>query len=86
VPSHSVTQGLGTILRARHLVMLAFGAAKAPVVQAAIEGPLTASVPASVVQMHPHVTIVLDEAAASQLRNADYYRDAYANKPTWQGL
>ncbi|HOA87638.1 MAG: glucosamine-6-phosphate deaminase [Microbacteriaceae bacterium] len=86
VPSHSITQGLGTILRARHLVLLAFGSAKAAVVQAAIEGPLTASIPASVLQMHPHVTIVVDEAAAGQLRNAEYYRYAYANKPAWQGL
>lgn len=86
VPSHSVTQGLGTILRARHLIMIAFGAAKAEVIRAAVEGPLTASLPASVLQMHPHVTIVVDEAAASALQNAEYYRDAYANKPTWQGL
>lgn len=86
VPSHSVTMGMGTIMRARHLVLLAFGPAKARAIQAAVEGPLTATVPGSVVQLHPHVTVVVDEAAAAELKNAEYYRYAYANKPVWQGL
>jgi glucosamine-6-phosphate deaminase len=86
VPRHCITQGLGTILRARHLVLLAFGEAKAAAVAGAVEGPLTASLPGSAIQLHPHVTVVVDEAAASQLRFADYYRDAFANKPPWQGL
>ncbi len=86
VPRHCITQGLGTILRARHLVLLAFGAGKAEAVAAAIEGPLTAWLPASAIQLHPHVTVVIDEAAASALKGADYYRYAFANKPEWQGL
>ena len=86
VPTHSVTQGLGTILRARHLVLLAFGERKAEAVAGAVEGPLTASLPASAIQLHPHATVVVDEAAASVLRFADYYREAYASKPAWQGL
>jgi glucosamine-6-phosphate deaminase len=86
VPQHCITQGLGTILRARHLVMLAFGEGKAAAVAAALEGPVSAMVPGSAVQLHPHVTVVLDEAAASQLKLADYYRYTYANKPAWQGL
>ncbi|WP_404431595.1 glucosamine-6-phosphate deaminase [Microbacterium lacus] len=86
VPRHCITQGLGTILRARHLVLLAFGAGKAEAVAAAIEGPLTAWLPASAIQLHPHVTVVVDEAAASTLKGADYYRYALANKPEWQGL
>lgn len=80
VPTHCITQGLGTILRARHLVLLAFGSGKAPAVAAAIEGPVSASVPGSVIQLHPHVTVVLDEEAASALSNADYYRHAWANR------
>ena len=44
------------------------------------------SLPGSAIQLHPHVTVVIDEAAASQLEHADYYRYAFANKPTWQGL
>ena len=86
VPRHCITQGLGTILRARHLVLLAFGEGKAAAVAAAIEGPLTASLPGSALQLHPHATVILDEAAASRLRLADYYRYAFANKPSWQGL
>ena len=86
VPRHCVTQGLGTILRAKHIVLLAFGAGKARAVAAAVEGALTATVPGSVVQLHEHATIVVDEEAAAELANADYYRYTYENKPAWQGL
>jgi len=86
VPRHCITQGLGTILRARHLVLLAFGAAKAEAVAAAVEGPVTASCPGSAIQLHPRVSVLLDEPAASALRFADYYRQAWADKPAWQGL
>ena len=86
VPRHCITQGLGTILRARHLVLLAFGTGKAQAVAGAVEGPVTASLPASAIQLHPHATVVLDDAAASDLRFGEYYRYAFANKPAWQGL
>lgn len=86
VPTHCITQGLGTILDARHLVLLAFGEAKADAIAGALEGPVSASNPGSAVQLHPHVTVIVDEAAASQLRLADYYRHAWANKPGWQGI
>lgn len=84
VPTHCVTQGVGTILRARHLVLLAFGAEKAEAVAGAVEGPVTASNPGSAIQLHPTVTVLVDEDAAARLANADYYRHAYANKPEWQ--
>ncbi|MCS5718282.1 glucosamine-6-phosphate deaminase [Herbiconiux sp. CPCC 205763] len=83
VPIHSITQGLGTILRAKRLVLLAFGAAKAHAIAAAVEGPLTASVPASAIQLHPRASVVVDEEAASMLLELDYYLDAFSNKPTW---
>lgn len=86
VPMHCVTQGLGTILRARHLVLLAFGEGKADAVAAAVEGPVTASMPGSAIQLHGSVTVVLDEAAASALAHGDYYRWAQRHKPAWQGL
>lgn len=86
VPRHVLTQGLGTILDARHLVLLATGAGKAEAVAAALEGPLSASCPASVLQLHPHVTVLLDEGAASRLQRAAYYREVYASKPDWQHL
>jgi len=86
VPRHVLTQGLGTIAAARHLLLLATGSAKAEAVAAAVEGPLTASCPASILQEHPHATVLLDEAAASGLSRADHYREVYALKPDWQGL
>ena len=86
VPRHCITQGLGTILRARHLVLLAFGEGKAEAVAGALEGPVSAMLPGSAIQLHPHATVVVDEAAASRLRLADYYRYTWDNKPDWQGL
>ena len=80
VPMHCVTQGLGTFLRARHLVLLAFGAAKARALAGAVEGPLTASLPGSAIQLHPRVTVIVDEAAAAELKFADYYRYAWAHR------
>lgn len=86
VPMHCITQGLGTILEAGHLFLLAFGEGKAAAVAGAVEGPVTSSLPGSAIQLHPHATVVIDEAAASRLAHADYYRYAFANKPDWQGL
>jgi glucosamine-6-phosphate deaminase len=86
VPRHCITQGLGTILRARHLVLLAFGEGKAQAVADAVEGPLSAILPGSAIQLHQHATVVVDEAAASKLKLADYYRYTFANKPAWQGI
>lgn len=86
VPVNCITQGLGTIRRAKHLILLAFGEAKAEAIAAAVEGAVTASAPGSAIQLHPHVTVFVDEAAASRLANADYYRYAWANKPEWEAL
>ena len=80
VPRHCLTQGLGTILDARELVLLAFGETKAEAVAGAVEGPVSAGLPASVIQLHPEVTVLVDEAAASRLRYADYYRAAWENR------
>lgn len=86
VPRHVVTQGVGTILDARHLVLLAFGVAKAEAVARAVEGPVTAMVPGSALQLHPHATVVVDEPAAARLSLAAFYRETWAYKPSWQGL
>lgn len=86
VPRHAVTQGLGTILRAGHLLLVATGAGKAAAIAAAVEGPLSASCPASVLQLHPRATVLLDREAASALSRLDYYREVYAGKSSWQGL
>jgi glucosamine-6-phosphate deaminase len=86
VPNHVLTQGLGTILEARHLLLIATGEGKAGAVAASVEGPVSASCPASVLQLHPHATVLLDQAAASRLDRLAYYREVYAAKPAWQGL
>ncbi len=86
VPRHVLTQGLGTISEARHLVLVATGRRKAEAVHQLVEGPVSAMWPASVLQMHPHVTVLVDEAAAGRLQLADYYRETWAAKPAWQGL
>lgn len=86
VPIHCITQGIGTILKARHLFLLAFGESKADALAASIEGPVTASCTGSAIQLHPRATVIADEAAAAKFDNAEYYRFAAANKPDWQGL
>ncbi|MGO4230749.1 glucosamine-6-phosphate deaminase [Arthrobacter sp. YAF34] len=86
VPHHVLTQGLGTILDARHVLLVATGAQKAQAVRDLAEGPVAAICPASVLQLHRHASILVDEAAASSLRLADYYRHSYDHKPAWQGL
>jgi glucosamine-6-phosphate deaminase len=86
VPDHVLTQGLGTIREARHLLLLAMGEAKAEAIAAAVEGPVAAICPASALQLHPHVSVLVDEAAASRLAHREYYTDTFGRKPAWQGL
>ncbi len=74
VPTLAITMGIGSILDARHIVLLAMGAGKASAVRAFVEGPITAQVPASALQLHPRVTVLLDQAAASWLVRRDYYQ------------
>lgn len=80
VPTHCITQGVGTILRARHIVLLAFGRSKAEVIAGAVEGPVSSSLPASAIQLHPRATVIVDDAAASQLRHAAYFRRAWEHR------
>jgi glucosamine-6-phosphate deaminase len=86
VPRHCLTQGLGTIMAARHVVLVATGTGKAEAVHQLVEGPVSALWPATILQHHPHVTVLLDDAAASRLQLAGYYRQVFAGKPSWQGL
>ena len=86
VPTHCLTQGLGTIMDARRLLLVAQGEAKADAIAATVEGPVSAMAPGSILQHHPSVTVVVDEAAASKLRLADYYRHVFENKPAWQRI
>ena len=86
VPTHCLTQGLGTILEAKRILLVAQGEAKADAVARTVEGPVTALSPGSVLQHHPQVTVVIDEAAASGLQLAEYYRYVFEHKPEWQRI
>ncbi|MEU0397248.1 glucosamine-6-phosphate deaminase [Streptomyces sp. NPDC006208] len=85
VPRHVITQGLATIGAASHLVLIATGPHKSHAVAAAVEGPVSAMCPASVLQLHPHVTVVVDELAAARLEQQPYYREVARCKPAGQG-
>ena len=86
VPTHCLTQGLGTIMEARHLILVATGRSKAEAVHHLVEGAVSAMWPATVLQHHPHATVLLDDAAARRLQLVDYYRETYRSKPGWQGI
>ena len=67
VPRYAVTMGVGTILEARQVILLANKASKADAVAAAVEGPLSSSCPASALQLHPKTTLIVDKEAAAKL-------------------
>jgi glucosamine-6-phosphate deaminase len=78
VPGQALSMGIGTILEAREILLLATGAEKAAAIAGAIEGPLSADCPASALRLHPRVRIICDQAAASLLdgRTSDIRRHA----------
>ena len=84
VPRRAITMGTGTILDARRCLLLATGVDKAEIVAQAVEGPMTSMVSASALQLHPRCVVVLDEAAASRLKQTDYYRWIFENEPEWE--
>ena len=81
VPRHCITMGVGTILDTKSVLLFAFGAGKSDIIAKAVEGPISSMVPASALQLHPKVKVILDDAAASKLVNIDYYKEVYANRP-----
>lgn len=83
VPKRALTMGVGTILESRELVLLACGKAKAEVVARAVEGPLTARVSASAIQMHASCKVILDAEAASDLEDIEYYGYICAHEEKW---
>ncbi|MEE2569149.1 glucosamine-6-phosphate deaminase [Pseudarthrobacter sp. J64] len=84
VPTHCLTQGLGTIMDAREVILVAQGSSKAKAIAGLVEGPLSAMCPGSVLQMHQHATILVDEEAAAELQGTEYYKYVTANLPAWQ--
>ncbi|MFK7735565.1 MAG: glucosamine-6-phosphate deaminase [Pirellulaceae bacterium] len=75
VPELAVTMGIASILDTQKIVLMATGLGKAEAIRATVEGPISASLPASALQLHPNVMVLLDEQAASLLERAEYYRD-----------
>lgn len=67
VPTHAVTMGVKTVMQARSIILMAIGPAKAPIMKAMLQGPVTENVPASVLQLHPDVTVYMDYEAAKLL-------------------
>ncbi|MGF7141842.1 glucosamine-6-phosphate deaminase [Anaerotaenia torta] len=67
IPRYAYTMGIGTILSAKKILMIVQGEGKADILREVIEGPVTPSVPASILQLHSDVTIVADESALSRL-------------------
>jgi glucosamine-6-phosphate deaminase len=84
VPKRAVTMGVGTILDARELLLLATGSAKASILAKAVEGPITAMISASAVQLHPNCKVIVDEDAARELKEREYYDWIFQNEPEWQ--
>ena len=83
MPRRAITMGVDTILKSKRAILLATGESKAEIIAKAVEGPLTARVTASALQLHRHCTIVVDEDAASLLQDKDYYNWVFHNEPEW---
>jgi len=80
VPRFAITMGVGTILEANRIIMVANGPKKAEIIAQAIEGPISSQVTASALQLHRDVVVILDKEAGSKLKRADYYRWVYEQK------
>ena len=84
VPKRAVTMGVGTILDARELLLLATGRAKASILAKAVEGPITAMISASAIQLHPKCKVIIDAEAARELMEREYYDWVFQNEPEWE--
>lgn len=79
-PRFAITMGIGTILDAREIILVATGDRKAEALSLAVEGPLTASCPASALQLHPSAKVICDREAAGMLKRRDYYEWVWRHK------
>lgn len=83
MPTRALTMGVGTILEARRILLVATGKSKADILAKAVEGPITSMITASAIQLHPHATVITDNEAAENMVAKDYYRWIYDNEPEW---
>lgn len=79
-PRFAITMGIGTIMEAKEIILVAAGRKKARAVSFTVEGPVTASCPASVLQLHPKVKVICDDEAAQLLKRKDYYQWVWKHK------
>ena len=77
---HAMTMGIATIMDSQRLIMLAMGKTKANAIKMMVEGPVSEMCPASILQLHPHATVAMDEDAASELESVDYHRQVFEQK------
>ncbi len=84
MPMRAFTMGVGTILDARRTVLLITGKRKAAIAAKAIEGPVSAMVTASALQYHPDTVAILDEEAAAELEQKEFYRQTFEKEPRWE--
>ena len=83
VPGRALTMGVGTILDAGEIILLATGRSKASIIAQAVEGPITSMVSASALQLHPNCKVIVDDDAASALQGREYYDFVFHNEPEW---
>jgi glucosamine-6-phosphate deaminase len=81
VPIYAITMGVGTIMEAREIILLASGANKAKAIGEAVEGPVTAMITASALQWHPSTRVYVDDAAAAKLSMREYFDWIQEKKP-----
>ncbi len=84
IPRRAITMGVGTILECRRCLLLATGDSKAKVIAQAVEGPITSMISATALQLHARATVIVDEEAAANLAEKDYYRWIFGNEPDWE--
>jgi len=84
MPKRAITMGVGTILAARQLLVLVTGHSKAEILAKAVEGPITAMVSASAIQLHEKCRVICSADATEQLEGVDYYNWIFKNEPEWQ--
>jgi glucosamine-6-phosphate deaminase len=80
VPRFAITMGVGTIMEAKKIILLASGSSKAEPIAQSVEGPITSMHSASAIQLHPNTTIVVDRQASKELKEKKYYNWVYKNK------
>jgi glucosamine-6-phosphate deaminase len=85
-PRRAITMGVGTILECKRCILLAIGKEKAEIIAKAVEGPVTAMISATALQLHAKCTVIVDSEAASELQNQEYYHWLFENEPEWQAF